>query len=74
MEYTSQKELYLALIPVFNVKKRLISITEYKVNNHQIWTYLIKSKWKKSINLSISEVVNDIINVDVEEINNFKEW
>lgn len=73
MEFTSQKELYLALIPVFNAKKRLLSITDYNISNEDIWIYLINNKWKNSYNLSISEVVNDIITVDAEIINRYKE-
>lgn len=72
MEFTSQKELYLALLPVFNVKKRLLSITGYDISNEDIWIYLIDNKWKNSYNLSISEVVNDIITVDAENINRYK--
>ena len=72
MEFTSLKELYLTLLPVFNVKKRLLSITGYDISNEDIWIYLIDNKWKNSYNLSISEVVNDIITVDVENINRYK--
>lgn len=72
MEFTSQKELYLALLPVFNVKKRLLSNTNYNISNEDIWIYLINNKWKNSYNLSISEVVNDIITVDEENINRYK--
>ncbi len=68
MEYTSQKDLYIALLPVFNVKHRLISITDYKITNKQIWEYLANNKWKNSQDLTLSEVVNDIINVDIEKI------
>lgn len=72
MEFTSLKELYLALLPVFNVKKRLLSITGYDISNEDIWIYLIDNKWKNSYNLSMSEVVNDIITVDAENINRYK--
>ena len=41
MEYNSQLELYLALIPVFNVKHRLLSINDYNdVTDEDIWKYL----------------------------------
>ncbi len=73
MEYNNQKELYMALIPAFNVKHRLMQVTKHKATNKEIWTYLTNNKWKKSHNLTISEVVNDIINVDEELINNYKE-
>lgn len=70
MEYTSQFDLYKKLIPVFNVKKRLILHSKYKnITNENIWLYLIETKWKKSHNLGISEIVNDIITIDLEKIN-----
>ena len=70
MEYTNQKELYIALLPVFNVKKRLNSITKYpNTKNSEIWTYLVNHKWKGSVGLTISDMVNDIIMVDVNDVN-----
>lgn len=73
MDYSSQLELYNALIPVFNVKKRLLSITEYNdITNNDIWRYLSITKWKNSQNLTISEIVNDIILIDAFDIIKFK--
>lgn len=70
MEYASQHDLYKKLLPVFNVKKRLVIHSKYKyITNENIWLYLIETKWKKSYNLTISEIVNDIITIDLEEIN-----
>ena len=70
MEFTNQKELYIALIPAFNVKRRLNSITKYpNTKNSDIWKYLIINKWKNSIGLTIGDMVNDIIMVDVNEVN-----
>jgi len=72
MEFTTQKELYLKLLPVFNVKKRLITISKYKdITNDNIWLYLINNKWRYSVGLTISEIVNDILCVDVDEINKY---
>lgn len=73
MEYTSQLELYKALLPVFKVKERLLSITNYNdVTNEDIWKYLIVTKWKNSHNLTISEMANDIIMVDAANIKGAK--
>ena len=69
MEFTSQQQLYNKLLPVFNVKKRLIKNTEYNdITNQDIWYYLIEHKWKNSYNLTISDIVNDIITLDLELI------
>lgn len=69
MEFTSKQELYQKLLPVFNVKKRLIQNSEYQnITNQDIWDYLIENKWKTSHNLTISDIVNDIITLDLELI------
>ena len=74
MEYTSLKELYLNLLPVFNVKQRLISFSKYTgILNKDIWEYLTINKWKKSVGLTISDMINDIIIVDEDDIYKFKE-
>lgn len=68
-EYKSQKELYLSLIPALNVKLRLLKNSDYKnIDKIDIWNYLKISKWKNSINLTISEMVNDIIHADNKDI------
>ena len=36
-----------------------------------IWNYLKLNKWMKTKNLSISEMVNDIIDVDIEKVDSF---
>ena len=73
MEYTSQKELYLSLLPVFNVKRRLLLYGKYNnITNEDIWKYLSVTKWKNSINLTISDMVSDIINLDDKCINKIK--
>ena len=72
MEFTSLQQLYRKLLPAFNVKKRLILNTKYKdITNENIWMYLTETKWKKTHNLSLPEMINDIITVDLEEINKY---
>ena len=74
MEFTSLKELYKKLIPAFNAKKRLILNSKYKhITNENIWQYLTDTKWKCASNLSLPEMINDIITVDLENINDYME-
>ena len=73
MDYSSQLELYQALLPVFNIKKRLLKYQHYDdITNNDIWKYLSINKWKHSHNLTISEIVNDIILIDASEIIKYK--
>lgn len=70
MEFSSQFELYKKVLPAFNVKKRLTLNSKYKnITNENIWMYLINTKWKNSINLTLSDIVNDIITVDLSDVN-----
>lgn len=71
-EYKSQKELYLALVPALNVKMRIVRNSEYNyIKKEDIWNYLRTNKWCKDINLCISEMVNDIINVEERLIDKY---
>lgn len=72
MEFTTQKELYKALLPVFQVKKRLASITKYHmITKEDIYKYLAINKWRFCDNLTIAQIVNDIIMINLKEIADF---
>ena len=72
MEFTTQQELFKALTPVFKVKIRLISITEYDyISKNDIFRYLSTNKWLYDKGLTLAEVVNDIINVDISKVANY---
>ncbi len=65
MEFTNLYELYQAVLPAFDVKQRILSISPYYyLTNKDIWNYLSVNKWKKSYNLGIADIVNDIIMID----------
>ena len=69
MEYQTLKELYQQLIPAFNVKKRILSITKYKeITFEDIWQYLTLNKWRNSNDLTLADMVNDIIIFDASSI------
>ena len=71
-EFTSQKELYLALVPALNVKMRIIKNSEYSyIKKEDIWNYLRTNKWCRDIDLCISEMVDDIINVEERLIDKY---
>ena len=64
-EYRSQEELYRSLIPAINVKLAKMKENHYNdVKREDIWNCLKENKWNKSVNLTLGEMVNDIIHVD----------
>ena len=68
-EYKSQKELYQNLIPALNVKLTLLKNNNYNnITKIDIWNYLKITKWSKSVNLTLAEMVNDIIHTDNKDI------
>lgn len=69
--YTSVKELYNSLIPAFNVKLRLINKEYDYITKTDIWNYLKINKWSKDTGLTISDMVDDIIMVDIEKVDEF---
>ena len=73
MDFTTKEQLYDALLPVFSAKQRLLGHEKYyNINNKEIWSYLVKTKWIHARNLSLSEVVNDLILLEPKEIINYK--
>ena len=70
-EYSSLKELYLRLKPAISVKQRLNSQKYPYIKNEDIWNYLSINKWKTANNLSISEMFDDIIHVDITNFDNY---
>lgn len=68
-EYKNQFELYQNLIPALNVKLRLLKNNDYNnITKKDIWNYLKENKWRTSIDLTLADMVNDIIHADNKEI------
>ena len=71
-EYKSQVELYQGLVPALNVKIKLLKRSKQTdIKKEDIWNYLRESKWKNSIDLTLADMVQDILHVDNQELVNF---
>lgn len=68
-EYKSQKDLYISLIPALNVKLRLLKNNDFgDITRMDIWNYLKNNKWRSSVDLTLADMVNDIIHTDNGDI------
>lgn len=68
-EFNSLKELYIKVRPVLTIKKNeLKKIGMNHIVEADIWNYLKSEKWIKTTNLSLSELVNDILECDLEKL------
>ena len=72
IEFSDVKELYERLTPALNAK-----ISELKrydldyIKKEDIWNYLKDKKWSKANNLLLYQMVDDILNLDNYEIDEY---
>lgn len=72
MRFNSIEELYMKLLPALETR-----VSELKLNGisyikvEDIWEYLKRNKWSKSIDLTLSKCVDDILNTDESEFKKF---
>ena len=72
IEFNSIKELYDRVTPALNTK-----VTELKRNDldyikkDDIWNYLKQTKWSTANNLLLYQMVDDILNLDNMEIDEY---
>lgn len=72
IKFKSLEELYKRLIPAFNVKINDLRRNNIKnIQSEDLWNYLRKKSWNNSTNLSLGEMVNDILNLSDKEIVNY---
>ena len=72
LEFSSQEELYKRLQPALKAKLAELHRLGYPyIQLIDIWNYLIFSKWKKAKNLTLSDIVNDILHVDNHKLDEY---
>lgn len=71
MEYNSERELFEDLKGAFKVKLRMIEGKYDNISMLDIYDYLKLNKWRYAKDLTISEIVNDIIDVDIVKVEDF---
>jgi len=71
-EFNTKEELFNRVRPALKIKENDLKKLGYlNISLLDVWNYLIESKWSKSKNLELSDVVDDILNVDVEGLNSY---
>lgn len=68
-EFESLKDLYIKVRPALVIKKdELRKSGMIHIVEADIWNYLKNKKWMNTKNLSLSELVDDILKVDYDEL------
>lgn len=70
-EFNTQEELKQRITPAIQTKINELKSYYYEnVTEDDIWEYL-KNIWKKQKDLTLYDIVNDILSINNEEINEF---
>lgn len=70
MEFESALDLKNRVMPALKMKEERLRTEGYDVTSEDIWFYLRQNKWTKSKNLTLNEIVNDILKLDGSFLNN----
>lgn len=65
MEFNNLQELYVRIKPALITKQNEMIRNGFNyIKPEDIWNYLKEVKWKKANNLSLYEMVSDVLNAD----------
>ena len=72
IEFNDLNELKKRITPALNTKLKELKKNNYKIATiDDIWNYLIKNKWKTSKDLTLYDMINDILNTENEDIEEY---
>ncbi len=72
INFESLNALYMRIKPALTSKKiELHRLGSNYIKEEDIWNHLRETKWGKSIDLSLGEMVNDIFNCENYKIENY---
>lgn len=72
MEFESLKELYLRIKPALTSKNEELKRRGFSYfKEEDLWNYLKETKWIKTENLSLADMVRDIFNLDYNALDSY---
>ena len=71
IEFNSAIELYNRVKPALKVKYKEIHKDYDYIKLADIWNYLIQYKWRNAKDLVLSDVVDDILNIENKKIDEY---
>lgn len=74
LKFNNVQELYELLLPALETKEIQLRRNDYLgLSKKDIFNYLSENKWKNDRNLRIHQMVDDILELDNDELNSYKE-
>ena len=72
IEFNNLKELKDRITPALNTKLKELKKNNYNISTiEDIWNYLIEKKWKTAQNLTLYDIINDVLNINNEDIEEY---
>ena len=68
MEFTSIDELKKRVMPAIKIRVKELNSKGYAINNEELWNYFV-SYWKKSRDLTLADLVDDVLNKEISREN-----
>lgn len=70
--FSSQEELYKRVQPALRAKLAELHRLGYPyIHIVDIWKYLVETKWKKAKDLTLSDIVSDIMHIDNRKLDEY---
>ncbi len=66
IKFKSITDLYKRVFPALTTKKVELAKEKISITELELWNYLKNNNWDKANNLSLAEMVNDILNLDIK--------
>ena len=67
-EFKTLDELYNRVLPALKSKVSKLNKSNYEITEKELWNYLSINKWKNSSNLTLFDIVDDIINIKITDL------
>lgn len=64
MNFNSLEELYKKVFPALEIRSKELN---HIFSEKEIWTYLAKNKWSNAVDLSLSQIIDDILKFDARK-------
>lgn len=72
IKFNNLTELYQRVLPALRSKVKELKYNKINyIKEEDVWEYLKRKKWTKSNKLSLSDMVDDILNTDNYELDSY---
>lgn len=64
------EELKQRVMPALRLRKKELKKQNINLSEEEIWNYFVENSWKKAYQLSLSKIVDEILNSEISIVSN----